>query len=202
MVAAPDTLLPARMTIEEWANMNEDEPGEFVDGYLVEEEVPICAHEAIVSWFIGELRKWGKPKQAFVFPSDHKFALSPVRGRKPDVSMFAPRERLPYNRGLTRTPPRLMVEVLSATPRDVKRDRVEKMAEYARFGVQSYWIVDPPNRSIEFYELGADGRYSRAAIASQGQFVAPGFDNLVLDLDDLWGEVDLLARDDGEPSES
>src|ERR1051326_9318052 len=40
------------LTFEEWAAMDEDEPGEWVDGRLEEEEVPDLIHELVVSWLI------------------------------------------------------------------------------------------------------------------------------------------------------
>lgn len=191
-----------RMTIEQWANMAEDEPGEFVDGYLVEEEVPDFLHESVVAWLVFTLRSWGKPRKAFVFPSELKYAVSERRGRKPDVSMYAPSVHT-KNVNLTREPPLLMVEVLTPTARDVRRDRVEKMTEYAQFGVRSYWIVDPKNRYIECYELSKDGRVFLSATAAQGQLEVPNFDDLVLDLDELWSEVDRVedAFGDDEPTE-
>ena len=39
-----------RMTLEEWAALDEDEPGEIVDGVLVEDEVPSMVHERVVVW--------------------------------------------------------------------------------------------------------------------------------------------------------
>ena len=52
--------------------------------------------------------------------------------------------------------PDLAVEVLS--PSSIRRDRYEKLEQYARFGVREYWIIDPANRSIEILTL-RDGRY-------------------------------------------
>ena len=39
-IATAELIHPDPMTLEEWADMDEDEPGELVDGHLEEEEVP------------------------------------------------------------------------------------------------------------------------------------------------------------------
>jgi Uma2 family endonuclease len=100
----------------------------------------------------------------------------------------------------------LAVEVLSQKPRDVRRDRIEKAAEYARFGVRSYWLFDPAARIVECFELEPDGRSFRGISAAEGRIEVPSFDGLVLDLDDLWAEVDLVSEDEdstvAEPTDS
>lgn len=87
------------------------------------------------------------------------------------------------------TPPEVMVEVLSDAPADARRDRIEKPDEYASFGVHYYWLVDPIARTLEIFELNQDGRYVRILAAATGTVNVPGCDGLVLDLDELWGEV-------------
>jgi Uma2 family endonuclease len=180
------------MTFEEWAAMDEDEPGELVDGRLEEEEVPDLIHELVVSWLIHVLWSWVGQK-GFVFGSDGKYAVRSDRGRKPDVAVYLhPEARRPPARGLVRVPPDIVVEVVSPSPRDERRDRIEKMDEYAAFGVTWYWIVDPGLQSLEIFEL-TGGRYARAAHATEGRLDAvPGCPGLQLDLDEIWTRVTQL----------
>lgn len=192
---------PARLSLEAWANLDEDEPGELVDGRIEEEEVPSVLHETVVSWLIGVLRAWAIARGGKVYGSELKLGLSATRGRKPDVSMFAPGAPLPAKRAaFCRHPPSLVVEVLSPRPRDARRDRVEKLREYARFGVAFYWILDPELRVLEILELGADRRYTIALTAFEGSLAAPGFEGLTIDLDALWAEVDSLPDDEAPPA--
>lgn len=55
----------------------------------------------------------------------------------------------PPQRGPLAEPALLMVEVLAASPRDVRRDRHDNPREYRRLGVPNLWLVDPDGRSIE-----------------------------------------------------
>lgn len=189
------------MTLEEWADLDEDVPGELVDGQLVEEEVARNLHEVPVSWLVGTLRSWAIPRGGWVFGSEHKLGIAAGRGRKPDVSMYFPGTRLRANAGLSRTPPAVVVEVASPSPRDVHRDRVEKLREYAKFSVRFYWLVDPRTRLFEILELGADGRYTIAVSASEGTIVVPGCEGLTLDLNELWAEVERLSFDETQGDE-
>jgi Uma2 family endonuclease len=187
------------MTFADWVRLPEDEPGELVDGQLVEEEVPDAIHEVVVAWVIRILGGWLIPQGGLVLGSEAKFAVSAPRGRKPDASAYLPGSRTPPRRGAITAPPDIMVEVVSPTPRDARRDRVEKLQEYAAFGVRWYWIIDPQERTLEILELGADGRYAHARPAADGVVTSvPGLDGLTLDLDALWGEVERLGPESGE----
>jgi Uma2 family endonuclease len=184
------------MPLAAWAAMLEDEPGELVDGWLEQEEEPSFEHELIVVWLISMLGNWLTPRGGFMGGSGAKFAVSPSRGRKPDVSAYLP-GRKPPRQGIIEVPPDIMIEVVSPSPADGRRDRVVKLNEYAAFGVRWYWIVDPQLRSLEVLELGDDGRYVHALDVTEGGIEnVPGCDGLTLDLDALWSEVDRLSAGD------
>ncbi|HLT40537.1 MAG TPA: Uma2 family endonuclease [Enhygromyxa sp.] len=185
------------MSLADWADMLEDEPGEFVDGRLEEEEMPSYEHEIVAVWLMRMLGNWLEPRGGFVGGSDAKFAVRPNRGRKPDVSAYMP-GRKPPRWGLIEIPPDIMIEVVSPTPRDGRRDRVAKLEEYAAFGVRWYWLVDPQLRSLEVLELGPDGRYVHALAVAESVVVerVPGCEGLTLDLGALWSHVDRLAAEE------
>lgn len=187
---------PKRMTDEEWANLPEDEEGELVDGLLVEEEVADWKHEAVLAWLIAHLHFWVRPRGGVVGGSELKYILRPGRGRKPDISMILPGQKRPPARGALRIPADVLVEIVSPRPRDARRDRLEKFGEYAAFGAKYYWIVDPALRTFEFYELDEQERYARTCAAHTGKIDnIPGCEGLVLDLDDLWKELDEFSDD-------
>ncbi len=179
------------MTADAWATLPEDAEGELVHGTLEEEEVPDPVHELIVAWFICVLGGW-LGDRGIVLGSDLKFVLGARSGRKPDVSLFLTSDGLPARRGAVRTPPYLMIEVISPSPRDVQRDRIAKPSEYAAFGVKHLWIVDPDARTVEGFALDK-GFYARPFAGSDGVVEPPGFDGLRLDLDELWRETDRLG---------
>lgn len=151
----------------EWLAQPDEARGELVGGQLVEEEMPDYIHELVVAWFIATLRAWARPRGGFVAGSEVKFVLGPGLGRKPDVSMIIGGQR-PPRRGALTEPPELMVEVLSPSARDARRDRTEKPAEYAAFGVRHLWLVDPEEQTIEALVLGSDGKYVGSFSGSRG----------------------------------
>jgi Uma2 family endonuclease len=185
-----------RMSLEQWVALPEDDPGELVDGFRVEEEAPDNVHELVIAWLIRVLGNWGASRGAVVLGSGAKFAVEHERGRMPDLSVFLSGTPRPPRLGVNRKPPTIAVEVVSSTPRDARRDRIEKLAEYAAFGVRWYWIVDPGLRSLQFHELNAEGHYVHVVDTTDGAIDAvPGCDGLRLDVSALWAELDAL----GEP---
>ncbi len=93
----------------------------------------------------------------------------------------------------------MIVEELSdSTTAEVRRDTVEKKEGYARAGVKEYFILDPNDRHMHFYLLGAGGSYEEIEPDGEGVIrsqVLPGFQFRRADLlrEPLLAE---LARDE------
>jgi Uma2 family endonuclease len=181
------------LSADEWLSLGEDAEGELVAGHLVEEEVPDAVHELTIAWLIQLLGQWLSGR-GFVFGSELKILTATDTGRKPDVVVFLPGTYAPPRRGPVTKPPDILVEVITPSPRDERRDRVEKMAEYARFGVRYYWLVDPALGAFEIFELTADGFYRKVVGVTSGVIdPVPGCASLRLDVDALWAELERLG---------
>jgi len=186
------------MSVQEWLDLPEDTEGELVDGRLVEEEVPDALHELAVAWLIRVLGNW-LGSGGFVMGSELKTLTGEKTGRKPDLTVFLAGRAAPPRRGPIRQPADILVEVVSPSARDERRDRVDKMAEYAAFGVRYYWLLDPALGSFEVFERNAEGNYAKVVGATEGRVdPVPGCSGLVIDLDALWADLARLADSDNE----
>jgi Uma2 family endonuclease len=82
-------------------------------------------------------------------------------------------------------PPDWICEVLSKSTETI--DREEKMPIYAREGVRHAWLMDPVQRTLEVYVLGAGRRWGEPTTYSGAEVVrAVPFDAIALDLSALW----------------
>jgi Uma2 family endonuclease len=64
------------MTLAEWADMDEDQPGELIDGQIVEEEEVGAEHDIVGAWLIWTLRTWLASRGGFVGMSDTRFVTA------------------------------------------------------------------------------------------------------------------------------
>jgi len=195
--ALVDTKDRPELTLAEWLDLPPDEPGELVDGCLEEEEMPDFVHEFLVALMAQLFTNWVIPLGGIVGGSEVRLPVGEKRGRKPDLAVYLPGSPRPPRRGPVHAVPDVAVEIVSPSPRDTRRDRVEKLADYAALGVRYYWLVDPELRTVEILELGGDGRYVHALGASFGTIdTVPGCAGLTLDLDQLWETVERLDFED------
>jgi Uma2 family endonuclease len=79
-----------------------------------------------------------------------------------------------------------VIEVLATRRGNV--ERTEKLEDYARAGIQEYWVVDPFERCIEVYRL-REGEY--VLTASEREHVRPeAFPGVVVELAQIWAVLE------------
>ncbi len=147
-----------KMTVEQWERLDDKDFRELVDGVLEEAEMPAALHDLVMFWLGTVLYPYFRKRGGFSFGEGPKLVIRSDRGRVPDVSCFARGRRFELE-GAIRTPPDVVIEIISPRPRDARRDRIDKLADYAEMGVKQYWLVDPKVRTFEIFQLGAKRRY-------------------------------------------
>jgi len=65
----------------------------------------------------------------------------------------------------------LTVEIVSQGREDRERDLVTKRTEYARAGIQEYWIVDPEQETVTVLSLSGDV-YAEGDLFGRGDVVS------------------------------
>jgi Uma2 family endonuclease len=103
------------------------------------------------------------------------FRLDDENAPEPDLAYVRPEHAHLIEKNCIKGPPDWAVEIVS--PSSVERDYHKKRAQYERFGVTEYWIIDPLEESMTCFRLGKTGKYKEVRprdgkIASQ---VIPGF---------------------------
>jgi len=134
---------------------------ELLDGTLVVSPRPTTIHQFVAMRLLRALAD-ACPEDLCVVP-EPAVELGPQTEFDPDLVVV----RMDQIGGAKFTePPLLVVEIRS--PSTALIDLNRKKAAYERFGVPSYWIVnpDPPQPELTVFEL-RDGRYALAAKASE-----------------------------------
>lgn len=153
---------------------------EWVDGEVVVHVPPTVRHQDVARLLVMLLDafvEFFRLGRAFVAPIGLLVAPEgPLR--QPDVVVVTRGNLAAVRPAYLQCPVDLVVEVLSAD--SIRRDRVEKMAEYARGGVREYWVLDARagQAGEEFYVRDESGRYRAAAADAQGVYrssALPGF---------------------------
>ena len=182
-----------KMTVEQWSELDDKDYRELVDGVLEEDEMPAALHDLVVTWLMVTLFPYFRKRHGFVMGQGPKLAIRADRGRVPDGVCFASSKF--EKEGLIRTPPDIVIEIISPRPRDARRDRIDKLADYAEMGAKQYWLVDPKLRTFEIFQLGTKRKYTLVAATSSGKLRRlPSLPGLVVDVDDLWSEVERLEH--------
>lgn len=182
------------LTFEEYLAYNDgtDNRYELVNGELIMVPLPSADHADIIDLlleiFRAEIRKFNLPLKA----SDKVgvyIGKSSVTGRdysrNPDICVMQSEAWLSLKANKTaavlRTPPILVVEVVSTNRAD---DYVDKVNEYQRIGILEYWIVDGRESKISVLQLD-NGSYKITEFRGNEQIISSTFPELTLSAEQL-----------------
>ncbi len=144
------------LNVDDLARMPDDgRRYELVEGKLDVSPAPVFDHTCVDSRLTYHLTA-GAPDEFTVLTGPGvNFNADRTHHRIPDLAVIrADAAERPY---LTK-PPLLAVEILS--PESVLRDSNTKRAEYADFGIESYWIVNPHPDKVGISEMRLEnGQY-------------------------------------------
>jgi len=94
-------------------------------------------------------------------------------------------------------PPDWIIEI--ASPSTSKKDARDKLEIYQFSGVREYWMVYPLEKQVFVYTLNEEGKYiGRPPYVKDDQISPVLFPELVIDLNDIFPELDLVEEDWGE----
>jgi Uma2 family endonuclease len=173
---------PVKMTVEEYLTYDDgtDKRYSLEDGVLVEMPPGTGNHEAIITFilfqFILEKQRLGLTLEP---RSNGVEIMTKKQPRRPDVLVMTNEQAasIENKSAVLRTPPPLIVEVVS--PESVERDYEIKTLEYAAFGVDEYWIIDPLSDQVTVCLL-VGKVYNQTVVTGNQQIVSRLFPQINL----------------------
>ena len=126
---------------------------EIIDGELYMTRPPHWRHQKTIGKITILLGNWSAQTQLGMVIISPGLVFRDTDDVIPDLVWISP-ERLNNcidEAGHLTDAPELVVEVLSNTPADVRRDKESKLKLYSNQGVREYWIVDWRLEKIEIY---------------------------------------------------
>jgi Uma2 family endonuclease len=180
--------LPSSKTVtyEEWLRMPEVEDAieEVVNGEIRIMPPAKWKHQRIIELMAAALRNQLGTERYSIATGSFGLVIrkSPLTSRVPDVAVFE-LATLVEQEGYIHSAPQLLVEVLS--PSNNRREREEKLGDYAALGVPEVWVVSPEARTVEvLYLENALLRTSR--ILASGPLTPKLFPQVSVDIAKIW----------------
>ena len=181
---APAASLP-RMTYDEFLAWAVEHPhAEWVEGEVIEFMTVKARHALVVGFLFELVRSFVRFRDLGVVVGDPYAMLiragngDPRVSRQPDLAVLLSEHLDRFTDERLEGPADLVVEVVSDDSE--KRDRQDKLAEYAEVGVPEYWLVEgrAGRQGTELYVRNAAGIYDRVSPDAEGRLpstVLPGF---------------------------
>jgi Uma2 family endonuclease len=140
-------------TEEEYLSLTTNHLVEFSDGYLEIPPVPTVSHQQLVAYLFQSLLTFcASLDLGTVLFMGLRVRLRSGKIREPDVAFMAKAHSDRVTDDCWEGAD-LVMEVVSGTKKDRRRDLVDKREDYARAGISEYWIVDPKEERITVLRL-------------------------------------------------
>jgi len=188
-------------TYADYCSWPEEERWELIDGIAYDmTPAPSRLHAdlsiALLKQFLAFFD--GKPCKVYNAPFDVRLPVNDEPDDRvrtvvqPDILVVCDGKKLD-DKGC-RGAPDLVIEILS--PSTASKDCIVKRALYEKHGVHEFWLVDPANRVVTVYSLGADGLFGKPAIHAAEDTVQVGlFPDLSIDLTTVFPPQPKIVRE-------
>jgi len=172
------------VTYEEWLRMPEVKREEVVNGEIRIMPAPSWKHgDVIENLFVLMLSQVDKREVRIRLAEfDLIIRRRPLTARIPDLAVFQVNTIVEQD-GRIHSAPQLVVEVLS--PSNTRRERAEKLADYAALGVPEVWVLSPEARTVEVLYL-ENGQLRRQALLVEGILKPRHFPGVQVDIARIW----------------
>ncbi len=146
---------------------------EYTEGRLEFLPMPTDIHETLVRFLFRALDRYvDQRKLGEVFSNGIRLRVAAQKYRLPDV-IFLHRDHFYARHNRAWEGADLVMEVVSDSPADRRRDYEQKLIDYAAAKVAEYWIVDRERQVVIVHAL-VDGAYSVLGEYIRGQVAASG----------------------------
>ena len=143
---------------------------EFDNGSVEVHGVPTDRHQAVILHLSVALSGLAQQIGGVVRTAGLRLRLWDRKYREPDIVFLRNRDSNPRQENFW-DGANLAVEIVSRSLEDRERDLVTKRTEYARAGIQEYWIVDPEQETVVVLWLAGDA-YTEAGLFGRGDTVS------------------------------
>lgn len=148
-----DTPARARMSAADYiASPQSAHKSDLIEGVFVMASPASLEHAAVQQFMITTLSNFvNQHRLGIVLGENAAYRLNDDNVYQPDVSFLSNARLHLAGEVYVDGAPDLAVEIISPSSR--RYDAFEKRINYARAGVQEYWLVDPIERSVAIYGL-------------------------------------------------
>ena len=169
----------------DYCTWDDDVRRELIDGVIYVMSAPTWEHQGISSNLHGKLHSFltGKPCKVFHAPFDVRLNANAKDDTvvQPDIVIICDRSKL-IGTGCVGAPD-MTIEILS--PSSARRDMLEKLRLYQKYGVREYWIVDPETKMITAHLL-ENGKYIVYAYGDEETAPVSILDGCEINLQDVF----------------